>query len=137
MRHAGLRVDFLSPEVMPAGKHFFDHVYKEEYVQLYHERAQIVHNNWIEGHKAKKERFQQYHLWSVEGTSFPECGTHSDGGDSSSRTAVVDVDNQTASGGRLVITAGVGVSFIIFAWYASSCLRACLRRSLNVRGLVV
>lgn len=76
MRGVGLRVDFLSPEVMPAGKDFFDHAYEDTYVQLYHEHTMIVHNNWIVGHENKKERFRLHHLWSVENISFPECGDH-------------------------------------------------------------
>ena len=113
---------------MPARKHFFDHVYEENYVQLYHERTQIVHNNWIEGHKDKKRRFQRYHLWYVENTSFPKCGDHSDGGES----MALGVGDRTSSGDVLIIATGVGVSFIFFAWYASTFLRARRRHSFNV-----
>lgn len=123
MRNAGLRVDFLSPEVMPAGKHFFDYAYEENYLQLYHNDAMIVHNNWIKGHQDKKRRFQDYHLWSVENTSFPECGDLSDGGH-----GLIGVVDRTARGEHLIVATAVGVSFVIFAWYASTSLRARLRR---------
>ena len=139
MRHAGLRVDFLSPEVMPAGKHFFDHVYKENYVELYHEHTMIVHNNWIKGHKSKKERFQRHHLWSVGDTPFPECGNHSDGAQRLATGAfdqTATVFDQMVSGDRLMIATGVGVSlFGIFVWYASTSLRARRRRIFHVQGL--
>ena len=132
MRNAGLRVVFLSPEVMPAGKHFFDHNYVENYVQLYHERTQIVHNNWIKGHNDKKGRFQRHHLWFVEDTPFPECGSHSDPG----QIGAPDPFDTATSGERVMITTGIGLSFITFAWYASTSLRARRRRNLNVRGLL-
>lgn len=73
MRKAGLRVEMISLEVMPAGREFFDRPYEDNYVQLYHGGTLIVHNNWLRGHEAKRSRFQRYDLWGVEGISFPEC----------------------------------------------------------------
>lgn len=73
MRKAGLRVAILPPEVMPAGKHFFDHNYEKNYVQLYHEKTLIVHNNWLKGHDEKRSRFRRHHLWDVDETAFPVC----------------------------------------------------------------
>lgn len=73
MRKAGLRVDFISPEIIPAGNDFFDHNYRKDYTRVYHEGAQIVHNNVVRGQGVKKRRFQRYHLWSVDHIFFPSC----------------------------------------------------------------
>lgn len=123
MRSDGLLVEFLSEAVMPAGQHFFDHACEENYAQLYHGNTMIVHNNWIKDHQDKKRRFQDYHLWSEEGTSFPERGGHSCGGHSS-----IGVFDRAAGGKVLMVATALGVSFVIYAWYASTSLRAGPRR---------
>lgn len=129
MRNAGLRADFLSPKVMPAGKHFFDHNYKENYVQLYHEQTRIVHNNWIKGHNDKKERFRRHHLWLVENMQFPGCGNPD-----LDRSTSESVESMAGSGVWTAIWAkGVGVStVIVVVWYFSAYLHVFGRHGPNV-----
>jgi len=70
-----LKVDFFDTDIFPEGKKFFDHDYEENYINKYHPKAIIVHNNWIIGHENKKNRFIDYNLWNVdEKMSFPHCG---------------------------------------------------------------
>lgn len=70
---AGLRYEIIPPKMFPPGIEFFDHDYVEDYAQIYHKEALIVHNNWIKGHDDKLQRFREYHLWDVDETSFPLC----------------------------------------------------------------
>ena len=74
MKEAGLKVEYISDEVMPHGRAFFSDKYVEGYPEVVHPKAKIAHNNFIKGHEKKKDRFKRYHLWFVEGIYFPECG---------------------------------------------------------------
>ena len=73
MKKDGLKVEYISDDVMPHGKAFFSDMYVEGYSEIVHPKAKIAHNNFIVGHEKKKDRFRRYHLWFVEGTYFPEC----------------------------------------------------------------
>ena len=73
----GMRVDVISQEAFPAGKNIFYNEHLPNYTIP--EKAVIVHNNWITGHKDKKSRFVRHHLWYVDEMPFPDCGR--DGGE--------------------------------------------------------
>lgn len=58
---------------MPPGFKIFDDVFMEENYDRYHEKLLMVHNNWIIGHDAKRDRFRKSGLWEVEDWEFPTC----------------------------------------------------------------
>ena len=128
MQNAGLRVDFLSPEVMPAGKQFFDHEYEENYVQLYHNHTRIVHNNWIKGRKDKTERFRGYNLWFVENMQFPSCGKYRATLDRLKNMVIFNNDIRM----EIWATGAFVLSAIIVVWYFSAYLHVFGRRGPNV-----
>lgn len=72
-RDAGMRMEHFPKEAIPSGKFFFDREYEENYAHVFYEDIVVVHDNYIKGHDRKVGRFKEYHLWSVESVSFPEC----------------------------------------------------------------
>lgn len=73
MAKAGLKLEYVSEDVMPRGREFFEDEAEENYAQDVKPEAMIVHNNFIKGHERKRDRFQKYHLWWVDDVDFPEC----------------------------------------------------------------
>lgn len=65
-----------SPErtqVMPPGLNIFDDGFMKANYDRYHDKLRVVHNNWIIGHDAKRDRFRQADLWKVDDWDLPNC----------------------------------------------------------------
>lgn len=64
----------VTAQVMPPGGHIFNEKRVKMQYQLYRENLLIVHNNFIRGHDAKRERFRAADLWEVDDWVLPTCG---------------------------------------------------------------
>ncbi|CAN0317802.1 unnamed protein product [Pylaiella littoralis] len=73
MVDAGLRMEILPDEVMPPGSNIFDDGFMKANYDRYHNKLRVVHNNWIIGHDAKRDRFRQADLWRVDDWDLPTC----------------------------------------------------------------
>lgn len=70
---AGLRMEVLSHDILPNGREFFEKTYQDNFLQVYFPNIVIVHNNYIHGAEAKRERFIEFQLWDVGEWVFPSC----------------------------------------------------------------
>lgn len=52
--------NLLSSYHFPSGKYYF-----EDFTNEHREEAVVVHNNWISGHDAKRERFRDHGMWRI------------------------------------------------------------------------
>ncbi|CAM9232206.1 unnamed protein product, partial [Scytosiphon promiscuus] len=73
MQKAGLRLEIVPEEVLPAGNKVFSNNFLKKKYELYKDTILVVHNNEIVGHSAKVQRFRKAGLWEVDDLKFPTC----------------------------------------------------------------
>ncbi|XP_033624960.1 UDP-D-xylose:L-fucose alpha-1,3-D-xylosyltransferase 3-like isoform X2 [Asterias rubens] len=59
----GLRKKVMSSQIFPNGKLYFAN---SQFYENHHEKAAVVHNNWVQSKEVKLQRFKANNLWFVE-----------------------------------------------------------------------